>query len=74
MITGDVSILNVEIKVRVRANLQKNLHEIKGPCAALVLCGRAVLYEHVNKPYMNCKQRENILKIMAANYYEFPVQ
>ena len=38
----------------------------------LVLCGRAVLSAHVNKPYMNYKQYENIEKTMAANYYGSP--
>ena len=38
----------------------------------LVLCGRAVLSECVNKPYMNCKQHENIEKAMAAIYYGSP--
>ena len=47
---------------------------IKGPCATLVLCGRAVLSGLVNKPYMNCKQHENIGTAMAANYYGCPVQ
>ena len=41
--------------------------EFKGPCATLVLCGRAVLSERVNKPYMNCKQHEGIGKAMATN-------
>ena len=39
-----------------------------------MLCERAVLSERVNKPYMNCKQHENIGKAMAANYYGSPVQ
>ena len=40
----------------------------------LVLCGRAVLPERVNKPYMICKQHQNIGKMMAAYYYGCPVQ
>ena len=46
----------------------------KGPYATLVLCGRAVFSERVNKPYMNCKQHENIGEATAANYYGPPVQ
>ena len=46
----------------------------KGPCGTLVLCGRAVLSKRVNKPYMNCKQHENIGKAMAANYYGSSIQ
>ena len=38
------------------------LRKSKGPCATLVLRGRAVFSERVNKPYMNCKQHENIKK------------
>ena len=45
---------------------------IKGPCATLVLCGRAVLSGLVNKPYMNCKQHENFGKALAANCYGSP--
>ena len=50
------------------------LQPLKGPCATLILCGRAVLSERVNKPYMNCKQHEHIGKAMAANNYGSPVQ
>ena len=46
---------------------------IKGPCATLVVCGRAVLSERASKPYMNCKQQENIRKAIASNYYGSPV-
>ena len=42
---------------------------LKGPCATLMLCRRAVLSEGVNKPYMSCKQHENIGKAMIANYF-----
>ena len=52
----------------------KFLNGLKGPCATLVLCERTVLSEHANKPYMNCKQHENIEKAMAANYYASSVQ
>ena len=53
----------------------KSLFEtVKGTCVTLVICGRAVISARVNKPYMNCKQHENIGKAMAANYYGFPVQ
>ena len=41
----------------------------KGPCATLMVCRRAVLSERANKPYMDCKQHENIGKAMAANDY-----
>ena len=35
---------------------------LKGPCATLVRCGRAVLSERVNKAYMNCKQHKTLRK------------
>ena len=41
--------------------------DFKGLCATLVLCERAVLSERANKPYVNCKQHENIGKAMATN-------
>ena len=47
---------------------------VKGPCATLVLCGRVVLSERVNKPYMDCKQLENIEKVIVANYHGSRVQ
>ena len=47
---------------------------LKGPCAMLVLRGRALLSECANKPYMKWKQHENIGKAMAANYYGSSVQ
>ena len=47
---------------------------VKGPYPTLVLCGRAMLPEHENKPYMNCQQQENTTKAMAANYYGSQVQ
>ena len=40
----------------------------------LALCWRAVISERVNKPYVNCKQHENIEKAMTANHYGSPVQ
>ena len=56
------------------SNFDEQEQLIKGPCATFVLCGRAVLSECVNKPYMNCKYNESIEKAMAANCYESPVQ
>ena len=56
------------------STVNENFARLKGPCATLVLCGRAVLTERANKPYMNCKQHENTGKVVAANYYGSPVQ
>ena len=42
---------------------------LKRPYPTLVLRRRAVLFAHVNKPYMDCKQHEKIGKVMAANHY-----
>ena len=60
-------------RIEINDSTRKRKDLLYGPCAALVLCGRAVLSVRVNKPYMNCRQHENIGKAMAVNYYGSPV-
>ena len=62
------------MKILQRIKPLATASSIKGPYAKLVICERAVPSERVNKPYMNCKQHENIWRAMAANYYRSPVQ
>ena len=74
--TNDLININprMETAFLFKDRLNASLINLKGPCATLVLCGRSVLSEHVQKQYMNCKQDENIWKAVEANYYGSPVQ
>ena len=66
--------INVQNPSTAKPTQRRICGYIKGPCATLEPCVRAVLSERVNKPYMNCKQHEKIGKAMAANHYGSPVQ